>query len=141
MTFSILEGITNYFMNCPLLKDGTFRVNAMSDKPVEYAIEPGIFTPVVRTYVNGDSERIYQFNFGSKEYYSMDRVENIAKSEFYEQFSNWVEDQNSKGMLPEMPEKCSPFELAVLSPGYLFDASGRMARYQIQLQLTYYKEK
>ena len=139
-SFSIIEGITDFFMQCPLLNDGTFRVDSMGDTPVEYTIETGIFSPVVKNYINGDTERIYQFNFGSKEYYSMDRWQNIENSAFYEHFANWIEEQNKRANFPDMPEKCTPMELTVLSSGYLFDASMRNARYQIQLQLTYYKE-
>ena len=140
MVNSIIEGITDFFLQCPLLQDGVFRVDALGDTAVEYTIETGIFSPVVRTFVNGDTERIYQFNFGSREFYSMDRIQNIENSAFYEQFAAWVEEQNWNENFPEMPEKCSPQSLTVLSPGYLYDATMKSARYQIQLQLEYYKE-
>lgn len=140
MVNSIIEGITNFFLQCPLLKDGAFRVDALGDKGVQYTIETGIFTPVVRTYVNGDTERIYQFNFGSREFYSLDRLQNIENSAFYERFAAWVEEQDWNENYPEMPEKCYPRALTVLSPGYLYDGSMKTARYQIQLQLEYYKE-
>ena len=39
---SVLEGITEYFLQCPLLKDGVFRVDALGTDPVEYTIETGI---------------------------------------------------------------------------------------------------
>lgn len=140
MADSIIEGISDFFMQCPLLKDGAFYVNALSDKGVAYTIETGIFTPVVRTYVNGDTDRIYQFNFGSREYYSLDRLSNIEVSAFYEEFAAWVEEQERNGNYPELPEKCYPVYLSVLSSGYLYDATMKNARYQIQLQLNYYKE-
>lgn len=127
-------------MQCPLLKDGAFRVNALGDKGVEYTIETGIFNPVVNTYVNGDTERIYQFNFSSREYYSLDRLQNIEVSAFYEDFAEWVEEQERAENYPEMPEKCYPRALTVLSPGYVYDGAMKNARYQIQLQLEYYKE-
>ena len=64
MADSILEGIVEHIKKCPLLKDGVFRVDAMGDQAVEYAVETGIFDPVVQRYVNGDELRQYQFNFG-----------------------------------------------------------------------------
>ena len=140
MVNSIIEGIANFFMQCPLLKDGAFRVNALGDKGVEYTIETGVFNPVVNTYVNGDTERIYQFNFSSREYYSLDRLQNIEVSAFYEDFAEWVEEQERAENYPEMPEKCYPRALTVLSPGYIYDGAMKNARYQIQLQLDYYKE-
>lgn len=140
MADSIIEGLTDYFMNCPLLKNGTFHVNALSDRGIGYTLETGIFTPIVRYYVNGDTDRIYQFNFSSREYYSLDRLQNIGVSAFYEKFAEWVEEQNKIGNYPEMPEGCYPQQLSVLSPGYLYDATMKSARYQIQLQLDYIKE-
>ena len=137
---SIIGGVTDFFMKCPLLKGGVFRVDALGDHAVEYAIETGIFEPILRRYVNGDTERQYQFNFGSREFYSMDRIQNIQNSAFYEEFADWVEEQNRNENFPELPDGCEPRSLEVLSPGYIYDGSMRNARYQIQLRLTYYKE-
>jgi hypothetical protein len=137
---SIIEGLSNYFLSCPLLKDGVFRVNALGSEPVEYAIESAITSPVVQTYVDGSSIRQYQFNFNSREAYSMDRILAIQSESFYEEFCDWVEEQNSSGNLPEMPEGCEAQSLTVLAPGYMLDATMENAFYQVQLQLQYFKE-
>lgn len=117
-----------------------FRLDALASEPMEYAIEVGIFDPIVRQYVNGDSQRQFQFNFTSREYYSMDRIQNLENSAFYEQFAEWVEMQDRTENYPEMPEGCDPFSLEILSPGYVFSSDARSARYQIQLALNYIKE-
>lgn len=140
MDKSIIAGITDFFMACPLLQDGVFRVNALGDQAIEYNIETGVFNPVLKQYVNGDTLRQYQFNFVSREYYAMDRIQNIQNSEFYEQFADWVEEQDALGNFPKVPEDCEPDSLSVLSSGYIMDISMRNARYQIQLQFVYYKE-
>ena len=140
MVRSIIEGIAAFFVDCPLLKDGAFRVDALSDSPIEYAIEVGIFDPIVEQYIDGSSDRRYQFNFGSRESYSMDRLQNIANSTFYEDFAEWVEAQNKAGNFPELPPGMHPEQLTALSPGYMFDENMRDARYQIQLELIYHKE-
>lgn len=137
---SIIEGVADFLMACPLLKDGVFRVDALGDQPVEYIVETGIFTPVIETYIDGSSDRRYQFNFGSREYYDMDRFQTIANSTFYEKFADWVEAQDAGGHYPDMPSGMHPEKLRILSPGYLFDESMRNARYQIQLELIYHKE-
>lgn len=137
---SIIEGVADFLMACPLLKDGVFRVDALGDQPVEYVVETGIFTPVIETYIDGSSDRRYQFNFGSREYYDMDRFQTIANSTFYEKFADWVEAQDAGGNYPDMPSGMHPEKLRILSPGYLFDESMRNARYQIQLELIYHKE-
>ncbi len=140
MVKSIIEGIAVFFQGCPLLADGVFRVDALGDKPQEYTIETGIFTPVIETYIDGSSDRRYQFYFGSREYYGMDRLQNIANSTFYEEFAAWAEGENAAGRFPELPEGMHPEQLTVLSSGYLFDEAMQNARYQIQLELIYHKE-
>ena len=140
MVKSIIEGVAAFFLDCPLLAEGAFRVDALGDRPQEYTIETGIFTPIIETYVDGSSDRRYQFNFGSREYYGMDRLQNITNSTFYEDFASWVEAQDAAGHFPEVPEGMHPEKLTVLSSGYMFDESMQNARYQIQLELIYHKE-
>lgn len=137
---SIIEGLCDYFLTCPLLKNGVFRVNALGSEPVEYALETAITSPVIKTYVDGSSIRQYQFNFNSREAYSMDRIMAIQNESFYEDFCNWVEEQSMIGNLPEMPEGCEAQALTVLAPGYMLDATMENAFYQVQLQLQYFKE-
>ena len=137
---SIIEGLDQYFRVCPLLQDGVFRVDALGDEAVEYMLEPGITSPVIKKYVDGSSIRQYQFNFNSREFYGMDRLQAIQNSTFYEKFGEWVEEQSHEGNLPELPEGMEALSISVLTPGYLFDMSMDTARYQIQLQLKYLKE-
>ena len=70
----------------------------------------------------------------------MDRILAIQSESFYEEFCDWVEEQNSSGNLPEMPEGCEAQSLTVLAPGYMLDATMENAFYQVQLQLQYFKE-
>lgn len=139
MTESIIQGITEYFLRCPLLSDGVLRVDALGDDDGEYVIETGIFEPVLRTYVNGVSLRQYQFNLGSREFYSMDRIRNIENSAVYERLADWVEEESRAGRLPELPEGMEAESIEVMSPGYLYDGAVKNARYQIQMRLLYKK--
>ena len=118
MVKSIIEGVADFFKDCPLLNAGVFRVDALGDEPQEYTIETGIFNPIIETYIDGSSDRRYQFNFGSREYYSMDRLQNIANSTFYEDFANWVEDQEAAGNFPELPEGMHPRHAIGFMIGY-----------------------
>lgn len=137
---SIIEGVAEWLSACPLLKDGAFRVDALGDQPTEYAIEVGAFDPIIETYIDGSSDRRYQVNFGSREAYDLDRVQNIANSAFYEEFSEWIADMGSEGDFPTLPEGCTPETIKALSSGFLFSEDGKSARYQIQIELTYHKD-
>ncbi|MGN0398806.1 MAG: hypothetical protein ACI4EO_01645 [Blautia sp.] len=140
MATSIIQSVTDFFLDCPLLKDGVFRVDALGASGIEYTIETGTFDPIVQEFVDGSSIRQYQFSFGSREYYSMDRIQNIENSAFYERLADWVEEQSKLGNLPKLPDGMDAEEMQVMSPGYIFDISMKNARYQIPLRLVYFKE-
>lgn len=137
---SIIDALEKYFIVCELLKDGALRVDYLGEKPVEYTIEVLPCDPVVKRYLGGSTVRQYLFAFGSREFYSQERLQNIQNSAFYERLADWVETRSMSGILPELPDGMEAQQLEVVSSGYLFDGSMTNARYQIQLRLLYFKE-
>ena len=137
---SIIDALEKYFIGCELLKDGALRVDYLGEKPVEYTIEVLPCDPVVKRYLGGSTVRQYLFAFGSREFYSQERLQNIHNSAFYELLADWVETRSMSGILPELPDGMEAQQLEVVSSGYLFDGSMTNARYQIQLRLLYFKE-
>lgn len=137
---SIIDALEKYFIGCELLKDGALRVDYLGEKPVEYTIEVLPCDPVVKRYLGGSTVRQYLFGFGSREFYSQERLQNIQNSAFYERLADWVETRSMSGVLPELPDGMEAQQLEVVSSGYLFDGSMTNARYQIQLRLLYFKE-
>ena len=137
---SIIDALEKYFIGCELLKDGALRVDFLGEKPVEYTIEVLPCDPVVKRYLGGSTVRQYLFAFGSREFYSQERLQNIQNSAFYERLADWVETRSMSGVLPELPDGMEAQQLEVVSSGYLFDGSMTNARYQIQLRLLYFKE-
>ena len=137
---SIINALEKYFIGCELLKDGALRVDYLGENPVEYTIEVLPCDPVVKRYLGGSTVRQYLFAFGSREFYSQERLQNIQNSAFYERLADWVETKSMSGVLPELPDGMEAQQLEVVSSGYLFDGSMTNARYQIQLRLLYFKE-
>lgn len=137
---SIIDALEKYFIGCELLKDGALRVDYLGEKPVEYTIEVLPCDPVVKRYLGGSTVRQYLFAFGSREFYSQERLQNIQNSAFYELLADWVETRSMSGILPELPDEMEAQQLEVVSSGYMFDGSMTNARYQIQLRLLYFKE-
>ena len=115
-------------------------MDALGEEAVEYTIETGMFDPIIKKYIDGSSVRQYQFSFASREFYSMDRIQNMRNICFYEKLAEWVEDQSRKENLPDMPDGMYPGELEVMAQGYIFNNTMMSARYQIPLRLLYYKE-
>ena len=97
---SIIQGIVEYFMECPLLENGVFRMDALGEEAVEYTIETGMFYPIVKKYVDGSSVRQYQFSFASREFYSMDRIQNMRNICFYEKLADCIQGSCGKIYCP-----------------------------------------
>ena len=122
MASSIIEAITEFIGSCPLLEDGVLRVDAMGENAIEYTVETGIFDPLLKRYVNGDEYRQYQFNFGSREYYSMDRIQNIQNSSFYEKFAELRSKtvlrmfRNFQSIVMQRKLKCFPMDTCLMDP-------------------------
>ena len=70
----------------------------------------------------------------------MDRLQTMSASGFYEDLCDWVEAQSRAGILPELPEGMYADSIEVLSPGYIYDITGKNARYQMPMRLIYTKE-
>jgi hypothetical protein len=93
--------------------------------------------------MDGSSVRKFQFIFASREAYSASVLENMKVSGFYEQFSDWMEQQNMLKNLPILPDNCEAKNIRTLTNGYTLnaDAQAKQQRYQIQCELRYLKRR
>lgn len=136
---TIIEGIRDYMAGCPLLRDGLLNVEYLGQTPTEYVIETVPTSPVVKQYADGGALKEYLFLFASREYFGTDTLQNIENSGFYEKMAEWIAAQNKTRHFPVLEKGKTAQEMQVVSTGYLFDASEKNARYQIQLRLLYYE--
>lgn len=143
----IIEAIRDYIRTCPYLQEfegaeGIIKVNVdyLEGLSTTYSIEEVPVNPIIKTYVNGGSIRQFQFIFASREPYGADVLQNISNSGFYEDFANWIEQNNNNDVFPLLGDNYESQEIKVLSPGYAFQVDVDKARYQIELRLKYYKQ-
>lgn len=137
----IIENVRSYLRKCPLLKKDKINVNYLGDEPVNYAIEPMPASPIVKRYTDGGTLRQYLFTFSSCEAYDENTLENMKVAQFFEEFENWICEQDNKGNYPDLKDsKVKVKRLEVMSSGYLFNEEGTMAHFQLELKLTYRKE-
>lgn len=135
---SILEQIRKFLSQCPFLEDGCIHVDFLDDRIYGYVIEGVPVAAVVRRYADGGSIRRYEFIFGARLPYGSEQTS--QNHLFYQQFSQWLEQQSIAGNFPDLGEGKCPHSMKALSHGYLFDGDGNCARYQIQCELEYYQE-
>ena len=140
---NIIESVKNFILTCPFLSElAAVNIDFLPDSTDTYSIEEVPAQSVLQTYLDGSQERQYVFVFASRFYYSDETKNNIENSGFYENFSDWLDEQTQRGNLPIMRDGLTPTKVEALSSGYLFDVAGDLsnARYQIQCQLIYDKE-
>lgn len=130
-----IKAIRSYFDKCPLL-DSEARINIdyIGTDAIEYAIYSEPIDPIYKKYVDGGMIKQFGFTFTTLNYYSAELMQQLENSGFYEEFQRWIEDNNEKGVLPDVH---GALKIEILTNGYLIDAEIDQARYQIQLKLIY----
>ena len=133
----MISKIRQYFFELGII-DGNSNINVdfLSNKPIEYVIEPIPMEPVIRQYADRSSLRQFVFQFGSREYFGADVIQNMKNTEFYEDFSALIEDNNKKGVLPKIKGIQS---IECLNNGTINEDNTDNAKYVIQMRITYYK--
>ena len=133
----MINKLRNYFFELGII-DGNSNINVdfLSNEPIQYVIEPIPVEPIIKAYKDGGSLRQFVFQFGSREYFGADVVQNMANTEFYEEFSALIEDNNRKGVLPKIDGIQS---IECLSNGTINEDNTDNAKYVIQMRIIYYK--
>ncbi len=99
---SMIEEIKDFIAKCPLLKNGKINVDYLSNEISEYSIEVVPAEKTLKKYLDGSEDRQLVFVFASRASYGPDTIQNILNSKFYEDFNEWIEEQNDSGILPKV---------------------------------------
>ena len=133
----MISKIRQYFFNLGIIDENSnINVDFLSNEPIQYVIEPIPVEPIIKAYKDGGSLRQFVFQFGSREYYGADVIQNMKNTEFYEDFSALIEDNNRKGVLPKINGIQS---IECLNNGTINEDNTDNAKYVIQMRITYYK--
>ena len=136
----IEDSVKKFFeSNCPLLVGKKLKLDCLGEKPTACCIEASPAGRLVRRYPDGGSLRQFVFVFATREYFDADAREQLKTAEFYENFYDWIEECEEKGIFPELEGGLEPVGWEVLTNGYQFKTDLKTARYQIQLRLLYEK--
>lgn len=138
---TVIEHLRQYFMAFPLLAEERLDIDCLRSEPDSYSIdsEPG---DIAQRYLDGSTVRRFPFTISSRMYFGTDvqtQADNLA---FFEALEAWLTQQTLVGRLPELGEKRTARSLEVLSSAHPFivDDDAGVARYQIQMRLTYLQE-
>ena len=135
----MINAIRNYFLlYTKFPPSSTIGVDALDNEIDNFSID---FLPskrVLKTYLNGTTERQQLFVLAGRFAYNND---NSVVLNFFNDLEQWIESNNNADTLPELTGKQIAEKVEVLSNGYLINQNGSEARYQIQLRLLYREEE
>ena len=139
MSTSLIAGVRDFLCSCPLLSDGKLNVDFLGPEPTEYAIERVAGDEVLKRYSDGGRLKQFVFLFSSREWIGRRVEQHLKLAEFYERFSEWLEEMSRKGTLPQIGESRVAQSIGAVSGGILYDQTGECAKYQIRCRLVYFE--
>lgn len=100
----MIDKVRKYIAECPFLDEyAELNVEYLQDKVKTYSInENAGYEPIISTDILGNTERQFLFTFDSKLHWNEDIQNNIDNSKFFEDFRNWLEENNKKKIFPEI---------------------------------------
>lgn len=139
---TLIENIRTFMSTCPYLPEANknINVNYLSQDISSYSIEELEEKTLIKKYVDGSSIKQLVFILTSRESYSDDVLKNVEASGFYEHFSEWLEGQSLKNILPILSEGKKSKKIETLSNGYVFEVKEDKCQHKIKCRLVYFQE-
>lgn len=141
---SVASKVMEFLSECPYMREfeqlfPVVELDILGESPTTYMVESTPAEPVLKRYANGDAERQYVFSLCSREFYGA--PENVDTSEFYENFSDWLDTCTKEGKLPDLKGNLISKSIRATTEGYLYDTQEQKCQYRIQCQFIYYKRR
>ena len=136
----MMDSIKNFMETCPLLSEIDININYLGESIVSCSVDNVSTEPVIQTYVDGGTLRQYLFAVTLRQNFGQAVSQNSNAIQMLEGIANWIEQQNSVGILPVLGGNCTPVSLEIYKTGWLDDKAENTARYQLQCRLVYYHE-
>ena len=115
-------------------------VRSLNELGYFFRIDISRFQPVlVKEYIDGSSIRQFQFYFTSREMLTVDVIENVQNSQFYELFAEWLRECSKERTLPELGGSRKAIDLRAVTQGYVVSSENSKAQYMVQCTLKYFK--
>ena len=134
---TIIEAVRNFLKTCPILTGGRLNVDFLPEEAVTYSVDVTPVTPIVKSYITGDSLRQFAFVFATRAYYGDHIRQQLDNLGLFEAFADWLEEQNRIRSFPDLGDGRKVKKLEVSTSGYVFAPGTDTARYQIQCRLLY----
>lgn len=138
---TMTEALRDYLEQFPGLSGGVMHVDWLPAEAQSYTIDSVPAEPVLQTYMDGSSRRQFLFQVASREFFAPDVGNQTGNMAWFEEFTAWVEAKDFRRDFPALGPGKSCKSIEIVSTAYPFSVSDDgMARYQVQMKLTYLQE-
>lgn len=123
-----------------IVEDNNFQINVnmLANDINNYSLDKIPTSSTVEKWINGIEVHRDVFSFKSRLAYSQDTINNLSNVGFFETFENIINSNNKKGVLPEIVGIKS---IECLNAGTMISSDTNTAEFDIQIQITYIKNK
>lgn len=138
----MIEQVRTYIASCPYLKEFTeVNVDYLKDKVTAYSVNEGVsYNPVISRDIVGNEECQFQFSFDAKLYWNEEIANNIDNSKFFNNFSEWLRENNKNKIFPVV-EGVEIESIKAVTNGYLFTTNADEAVYRISCVMNYWRSR
>lgn len=129
--FNIIDTLTTN-------REYSINANWLSNDPNNYSLDKIPTSSVVTKWISGVEIHKDIYSFRSRLNYSSNEIANLERVGFFEKFEDLIYSNNKEGILPNITgiEK-----IECLNCGTLNNAETNTAEFDIQIQITYRKDK
>lgn len=113
-------------------KKGKVNVDYIKDKPQSYSIDETPVDPVLVNFRDGGRRLQIQFDLSIQSNFSV--LENIKNSEFCDDFTDWIYEQDKNDNLPKID---GVVWIKCLGRGTILQTTDKTAIYVIPMQVAY----
>ena len=137
---AIIDKVREYISTCPYLDEyAELNVEYLADNVNTYSInESAGYNPIFSKDILGNEDCQFLFTFDSKLCWNEDIQNNIDNSKFFEDFRNWLEENNNNKIFPDIK---GIYSIKTLTDGYIFATNANEAIYRIQCEIKYIKRR
>ena len=141
---TIIDGLYAYLDTCPLLSGRQFNYGELTGETgqagVAYAVSADQTDEQVTAYQSGTVRCRSLFLLSSANDCAPDTVQELSDPGYFDRLAAWLGRENHKRHWPELPAGLTARNIRAVSAGYLYEPDANSGKYQIQLELEYYRK-
>lgn len=138
---ALTDALQAWLETFPGLSGGVMHVDWLPAAARSFSVDSVPTEPILSHYMDGSTRRQLLFVVASREYYGPDVPSQEENMEWYEDLSIWVENQNIQRSFPDLGAGRQCKSIEIISTAYpVAVTDDGMARYQVQMKLTYLQE-